>query len=144
MVEERRNEMEKLVRGDIEKINDIETIGYPMTPGYWVGDPEYIDVFRIKMTCGGGMGGAQWYELVDNTGRTLEQFGKDLLKQEITTLLTYDGRKVMVNRAYIVKVEEATIVMRVYHSDNPNYQKGNYMVRTLLPRGRRIEFLNRY
>ena len=134
----------ELKREQIDKINDIESMGYPMTPGYWVGSPEYINVFRVKMTCGGGMGGALWHELIDTNGRTLEQFTKDLLKQEITMLLTYDGRKILVNRAYIVKVEEATMVIRVYHSDNPSFQRGNYMVRTLLPLGRRIEFLERY
>lgn len=39
-------------------------LGKEFTPSEWDGEPEYLPITRIKMTCGGGMGGQSWYEYI--------------------------------------------------------------------------------
>lgn len=34
----------------------------PTTPSTWKCFPEYTLITRVRMACGGGLGGASWYE----------------------------------------------------------------------------------
>lgn len=77
------------------------TIGYPCSPCEFIGSEEK-EVSRVKMSCGGGMGGSVWYE-----------YGKfDNLDSnklcEFTDAIT--GEKKTLNTSFVVKIESGTIV----------------------------------
>lgn len=42
----------------------------PYTPSRWLDGVEYIPVTRLRISCGGNMGGAQWFEHVLQTEQT--------------------------------------------------------------------------
>lgn len=96
-------------------------IGFPRTPSRWEGDPIYTPVSRIKMSCGGGMGGSVWYETVERIDIETLDFTKPLI---VTTI---DGNKKLLNPRYIVMIDsEITMVTRTLYSFNPNFPKGKY------------------
>lgn len=115
------------------------TIGLPMTPSSWMGDAIYTPVSRIKMSCGGGMGGSSWYETVER----IDIDNIDLDKPLIVT--TIDGNKKMLNPRYIVLIDsEITMVTRKLNSKNTNFPVGVYIYSWLIRDGEKITFANSY
>ena len=113
---------------------DLE-IGKPMTPSEWIGDAIYTPVSRIKMSCGGGMGGSSWYETVER----IDIDNVDLNKPLIVT--TIDGNKKMLNPRYIVLIDsEITMVTRKLNSKNDNYPIGIYTYSWLIRDGEKVTF----
>lgn len=110
-------------------------IGKPMTPSKWIGDVIYTPVSRIKMSCGGGMGGSAWYETVER----IDIDNIDLNKPLIVT--TIEGNKRMLNPKYIVLIDsEITMATRKLDSKNPNFPMGIYTYSWLIRDGEELEF----
>ena len=102
-------------------IKEDKLIGRPRTPGFWVSEEfELQPITALRMTCGGGMGGAQWFEYIERI--PLE----DLLKKDNMVVTTWDGKERFINMKYVVKAENLTIASAVYHSDNTNFKIGDY------------------
>lgn len=85
----------------------------PNTPSRFVGNAKVIKVQKVRMTCGGGMGGASWYEYVVDFPETPRH---DLVK-----VTNYKGEKMTLNTAYVVKVEDSQIVAITTDSKNPTF-----------------------
>ena len=85
----------------------------PNTPSKFVGKAKIIKVKRVKMTCGGGIGGSCWDEYVTDFPETPKH---DLIK-----VTNYKGVKMTINTAYVVKVVDSQIVIITTDSKNPNY-----------------------
>lgn len=76
-------------------------LGKEFTPSEWDGEPEYLPITRIKMTCGGGMGGQSWYEYIHRI--------KDIPNNAIMKCRRYDGKEIVINTAFLVEAEEFTL-----------------------------------
>ena len=85
----------------------------PNTPSKFIGMAKVIKIKKVKMTCGGGIGGASWDEYVVDFPETPKC---DLIK-----VTDYKGKKMTLNTRYIVKVTDSQIVMIATDSKNPNY-----------------------
>ena len=85
----------------------------PNTPSRFVGKPKVIKVKRVKMTCGGGMGGASWDEYIVDLPESTEQ---GLIK-----VTNYKGEKMTLNTRYVVKIVDSQIVAITTDSQNPNF-----------------------
>lgn len=92
----------------------------PNTPSHFVGDAKIFKVKKVKMTCGGGMGGSLWYEYIVDFP---EHFGNGMLN-----VTNYKGEKMMLNIRYIVKVSDSQVVGITTDSQNSHYGgiKTNY------------------
>ena len=85
----------------------------PNTPSKFVGKAKVLKVKKVKMTCGGGMGGASWDEYVVDFPETPKC---DLIK-----VTNYKGEKMTLNTRYVVKVTDSQIVIITTDSQNPHY-----------------------
>ena len=85
----------------------------PNTPSRFVGKARVIKVKKVKMTCGGGMGGSVWDEYVVDYP---ERVGQGLI--EVTD---YRGKQMSLNTRYIVKVTDSQIVVITTDSQNSNF-----------------------
>ena len=92
----------------------------PNTPSQFVGDAKIFKVKKVKMTCGGGIGGNSWYEYIVDFP---QNFGNGMLN-----VTNYKGEKMMLNIRYIVKVSDSQVVGITTNSQNNNYYgvKTNY------------------
>lgn len=79
-----------------EVLKDLK-INKPKSPSAWVGEPKYLPITRLKMSCGGGIGGSSWYEYVYR----LEKIPSNTM----LNIKRYDGKNFSVNTAYVVKAE---------------------------------------
>lgn len=86
----------------------------PNTPSRFIGKARVMKVKRVKMTCGGGMGGASWNEYVLDFPETPKH---DLIK-----VTNYKGEKMTINTAYVVKIMDSQIVAIVTDSQNPTFR----------------------
>lgn len=122
------------VRKDFEKLYTESTLKRPMTPSSWVSKKmEYLPITRITMSCGGGIGGSKWYEYVERI--PLE----DLADGNTPAVFrTWDGRDVLLNRAFMVKAEQYTIASAVLNSRNTNFTVGEWLFCYLVEDGHRI------
>ena len=73
-------------------------LGKEKNPSYWMGQPEYLPITRIKLSCGGGIGGASWYEYVYRVN--------EIPSNIIVKFKRYDGKEISINTAFIVKAED--------------------------------------
>ena len=129
--------MKSLVRNELDGLYTSETIGKPMTPGHWKSKEfDYIPITRFRMTAGGGIGGSHWYEYTKRINLD------DLTSGDRIVIETYDGEKKLINLNNVVKAELFTIAVGIYHSDNPNFEKGDYTYRFLVEDGHKIDILN--
>ena len=103
---------------------DHKNVGIPMTPGNWSSMPEYHKYLEVTMTCGGGMGGSKWKEYIED---------QKLPSNQIIKVQDIGGKTFLINTAYVVKAELVTVVTAAYKSGNPNYPKGSYRVRWIIP-----------
>lgn len=126
---------------DISNVYNKNTFGRPMTPGNWVAtseDVQYIPVTRLKMSCGGGVGGAQWYEYIQRI--PLEE----LAAKDRIVAVTWDGKRKLINLRNVVTADEYTIASAVYHSGNPNFPVGEYLMSRLVPDGTKIQLVESF
>lgn len=79
-----------------EVLKDLK-INKPKSPSVWVGEPKYLPITRLKMSCGGGMGGSCWYEYVCR----LEKIPSNTM----LNVKRYDGKSLFINTTYVVNAE---------------------------------------
>jgi hypothetical protein len=60
-------------------------------------DNEYSNFYKIRMSAGGGMGGACWFEYILEDPSTIEN--------NLSQFTRVDGRKIVLNKNYMVKAE---------------------------------------
>lgn len=102
-----------------EPVKDTK-IGYPFTPGRWVSELQTNTVMRVRMTCGGGMGGSSWYEHI-----RIPACGELALGDRLAGYTTWDGHKKFLNGRYIVTAEPAKIVTAKFENlGNKNFPAG--------------------
>lgn len=101
------------------------------SPAWWVGDPEYTKIKRVKLTCGGGMGGSVWYDYVLRDSDTCVDLGNEKLIE----YTRWDGTKVTYNPRYIVCIENFTMVRaklirdpKYFKDDGGKYLRRRYLV----------------
>ena len=122
------------VKNKLDELYTSNTIGKPMTPGYWKSKEfDYIPITRFRMTAGGGMGGASWYEYAKRINL------EDLVDVNKVVIETYDGKKKLINLNNVAKAEYFTIATGIYHSDNPNFTIGDYTYNYLVNDNHKIE-----
>lgn len=85
-------------------------IYYPLTPCTWLGQ-KAEKITDIMMSCGGGMGGAQWHEYIK---------GHIDLKDGLNTYTRIDDTKVCLNSKWIVKAEFVYLIRAKYIHHNIN------------------------
>ena len=124
----------KLERNNIAELHTRPTIGYPMTPGHWAGKEEYKDVTKITMT--------KFVAFIEKTSP--ETIADLMAANRPLTAKTFDGRTITLNLRYMENAEDFTMVTRQYESQNPNFPKGTYTCRWLLPLGETVTFVNRF
>lgn len=71
-------------------------------PSSFVQKEEIHDILKIKMTCGGGMGGSSWYEYVHDT--------KELDGEIPVWVTNYLGERIKLNPKFMVKINKISIV----------------------------------
>ena len=119
---------------NFDKLYDDEVIKRPRTPSVWVTkDVCYDEITRIKMSCGGGMGGSKWYEYVERV--PLDALAK--IGRGCVVLRTYEGKDVLINMDYVVEAEQFTVASAVLDSRNPYFPVGYYKFCYLIEDGRR-------
>jgi hypothetical protein len=125
------------------KKNIIE-IGLPCTPSKFVKGVDMVG-YRVKMSCGGGMGGSVWNEY----------FAENVPEGEHTlvSLEDYTGRNKTINTKYVVKSEPviiATFLFDVtahsfYGKQNKNNEKiFNEIVIAYSPEYDGADFVNKF
>lgn len=67
-------------------------------PSHWEGAPKYLPITRLNMTCGGGVGGSNWYEYVYRVD--------NIPSNTIMEFIRYDGKQIKINTTYIVGAED--------------------------------------
>lgn len=109
----------------------------PNTPSYFVGKVDIKRVKKIRMTCGGGMGGCSWYEYI------LCDTMPDDLSYGLINVVNYKGEKITLNTSYVVKIEEKEVASIVTNSQNP-YHSGIKKFFYEIPCGEKVEICNKY
>jgi len=121
------------------KVYGKSTMGLPMTPSHWIG-AEYKPIKRIKVTCGGGMGGSVWFEYVDKDSvKTVDLYGVPML-----SVMTWNGEKKIINPRYVVTVEDYDLMTATFYNErNTNFRLGVHDVHVLVNPNRRVELVNK-
>lgn len=78
-------------------------------------DVDITEVLRIKMTCGGGMGGSSWYETVKPNVK--------LQPNSLITVETIDGETKVINTNFMVTATEKQLVTVTEVHQNPNFRE---------------------
>lgn len=84
----------------------------PHTPSKFIGEAEPIEVKKIKMTCGGGIGGSVWDEYIQSYTFP-ENLPDGLIK-----LTNFKGEEITLNTRYMVKITDSQIVGITVESKN--------------------------
>ena len=72
------------------------------SPSSFVGKEEIHNMLKIRMSCGGGIGGSSWYEYIHDT---------DELEGETPVWVTnYHGERVKLNPKFMVKITPISLV----------------------------------
>ena len=88
-------------------------------------------VVRIKMSCGGGMGGSKWYETIKPT---------TIKPNTLIQVETIEGETKLINTNFIVEaVEKQLITITEIHQ---NHNAINYLY--LAPMNVEVEIMNKY
>ena len=124
----------EFVKTKFDQLFTRDSVGKPMTPGYWKSkEMTYMPITRLTMTSGGGLGGSRWNEYVKRV--KLE----DLTEGTRVVFETWDGEEKLINLNNVVEAEYYTIAYGVYHSDNSNYKTGDYTYYYLVKDGHKIK-----
>lgn len=123
---------------DFKKTLKSDSLGLPFTPSHWVGTPEYIPVTRIRMTCGGGVGGSSWYEYVNRI------MIDDVIDSKFIKVTDYTGNEITINTNYIVEMRNFTILKAVFmNSGNYHFEPGSWEYYTLMEgNGHEVELID--
>lgn len=78
--------------------------------------PKSRPVRVMIVTCGGGMGGSKWREVVEVEG--------DIKSNTLQQFTTIEGEKITLNTSYVVKISNYDLVTVFYESNN----KKNFLV----------------
>jgi hypothetical protein len=127
-----------LLGGNFENIYTNNTIGQPMTPSKWVSNkPTYTPITRIKMTCGGGIGGSSWYEYVKRINM------ENIRPDDMLIVTDINARQKLLNTRYIVSVEnDLSVLSALLDSQNNNFEVGIYEYRWLVRDGHKVKLIN--
>lgn len=109
----------------------------PNTPSHFVGKVDIKKVKKVKMTCGGGMGGSCWYEYI-----LCDTMPEDL-SYGLIDVVNYKGEKITINTMYIVKIVEREVANIITNSQNP-YHSGLKKFFYEIPCGETVELCNEY
>lgn len=116
-----------------------DTMGVPCTPGYWISDKvTYEPITMLRISCGGGIGGAQWCEYVKRISF------EDLCNNEKIIVETVDGEKIWINTRWVVEAHQYNIAKAVYHSDNKDSYTGDNEFCRLVEEGHTIKLIDTY
>jgi len=118
MLEKKIGGMIMIRQLDLTEVYEKNTVGKPSTPGNWVDStPTYREVTRLRMTCGGGMGGAQWYEVIERIDLN------DLMQRDYLVTRNWLGEEIGINLRYVVDAKQFTLATAKYDSQNPNFKQ---------------------
>ena len=122
-----------------EPIEHDDFIGRPFTPGAWASTEKNIEsISIIRMTCGGGMGGAQWKIYAKRIAYDKFTADPNLRFMEVTTI---DDEVLLINTNYIVDVDNTISVHSIdYESENPSY-KGLFNMRYYAKDGVKLTYV---
>lgn len=121
-------------------LEDGANVGYPMSPGNWVTGITKTPITTIKMTCGGGIGGAQWLVRVERLPFDVFQKAEGFVKVK-----DIDGDEKLLNARYIVDVDNSVTMMScIFDSQNPSYAQGEYLCRWLVEDGAGVTRRDRF
>ena len=90
-----------------------DTIYLTKSPAKMV-DFDILNVLRIKMTCGGGMGGSSWYETVISD--------VELKPNSLVEIETIEGETKLINTDYVVEAVEKQLVRVTEVHQNSNFK----------------------
>ena len=122
-----------------KKIYRKSTAGVPRTPGKWVDTkPTYREMTRILMTCGGGMGGSSWYEVVERINLA------DLMQKSYVIAKDWEGKEKGLNLQYMVKAEQFTLASARFDNKNTNFKMGVYEYSWLIEDGETIKLIDEF
>lgn len=125
---ERFSEWKSDIDGDVkerEKMAHVIEKKLPLSPAKWVSEPRYKKISRIRMSCGGGLGGAQWFEYVYRVDH--EELSKKFIKVE-----RIDGKEIIINTSNVVDIEDFTLVEAQYYNNNDNFPIGEFTATGLI------------
>jgi hypothetical protein len=95
------------------KILEDNVLTLPGSPAEWCYAPDLFPITVITMSCGGGMGGAQWKEYVSRIQT------KDLTADQMLTVTdAVSDKEFVINTRYVVKIENFLMVEANYRSTN--------------------------
>lgn len=109
----------------------------PNTPSYFVGKVDIKRVKKVKMTCGGGMGGNCWYEYI-----LCDTMPEDL-NYGLINVVNYKGEKITINTMHVVKITEREVANIVTDSQNLHYS-GIKKFFYEIPCGEEVKLYNEY
>ena len=123
------------VKTQFDKLYTDNTLYRPMSPSVWVSEAvSYQPITKLTMTCGGGLGGSRWEEFIKRIPIENICCGGDFSVVE-----SWDGKKFLLNKRYLVKGEQLTIASAVLRSTNPNFPQGDYTYCWLVEDGHVLE-----
>ena len=102
-------------------LKESGSVGLPFTPGRFIGKFNAVPITAIKMSCGGGMGGAQWKLYVERI-----DFDK-FMPSSFLKVKTIDGEEILINTRNVVDVQNLLLHMIKYTSTN-HYHDGDSMI----------------
>ena len=73
-------------------------LGKSVTPSSWLRKPDYTPITRIRLSCGGGMGGSSWYEYIERL--------ENIPSNEVIKVKRYDGKEIYINTSWVVMAED--------------------------------------
>lgn len=98
------------------KKTTIREIGAPCSPCNFI-ESKTTKVLKIKMSCGGGVGGSVW----DEYGTTKDDFSKGGF---ITLKSAFTNEEITINTRFVVKAEEVQLVTMVWDTTpHANYNR---------------------
>ena len=95
-------------------------------------------VLRIKMSCGGGMGGSSWYETVKPT---------KLTPHSLIEVETVDGETKLINTDFVVSAVEKKLITVTEVHQNTNFKETMGMelqYHYLAPANASVNLFNKY
>ena len=78
-------------------------------------DSEIRKVLRIKMSCGGGMGGSSWYETVNPN--------VELIPNSLVEIETIEGVTKIINTNFVVSAVEEQLIKVTEIHQNTNFKE---------------------
>ena len=128
----------KLTKIYFDKIYTNGTVSRPMTPGQWASQMTYMPVTRLGISCGGGVGGSHWFEYVDTI-----DFSEFIENTEpMIKVKTWNGKEMVINKNFIVDLENFEIAHAKYNSQNWNFEQGIYDCYYLVEPGHRLTLVD--